>query len=144
MQFDNLIIAKAAFAEIAKKFPNLSMVENPEDPVDLSMTLPVQQGLKYKLWLSLQNKDELHFGVGDHFHIEYFSCAKPENVELFVRAVTGFVAGELRVLAHYRGHRCVKSELQKRTHNSWHTVGTCMGLYWPIPWQKTYKVLRNN
>jgi len=144
MKFDNLIIAKAAFAEIAKQFPNLTMVESPEDPVELSMTLPVQPSLKYRLWLSLQNEDELHFGAGDHFHIEYFPCTKPENVELFLKAVTGFMAGELRVLEHYRGHRCVKSQLQKRVHNSWNTVGTCMGLYWPIPWQKTYKVLRND
>lgn len=143
MKPDTLKIAKATFAEIAKQFPNLAMVENREDPVELSMMLPAQPGLKYKLWLSLQNKDELHFGAGDYFHIEYFPCTKPEKVALFVRAVTGFVAGELRVLEHYRGRRCVKSELQEQTHNSWQTIGTCMGLYWPIPWRKTYKILRN-
>lgn len=51
MKSDSLIIAKAAFAEIAKQFPNLSMFENTEDLVELSNTLPIQSGLKYKILL---------------------------------------------------------------------------------------------
>ncbi len=143
MKFDNLIIAKAAFAEIAKQFPNLSMFENTEDLVELSITMPIQPGLKYKILLLLQNEDELHFCV-NNFQLEWFPCKDKNIVEDFVKAVSEFIAGETRILEHYRGRQCVKSQLQHRENKSWRTIGTCMGLNWPIPWRKTYKVLRND
>jgi predicted N-acyltransferase len=54
---------------IASRFPNLRMAEDQGKPVEISITLPVQPGLKQKVWLCLQNKDELHFQVG-HFWLE--------------------------------------------------------------------------
>src|SRR5262245_44466812 len=58
---DTVQIAREAIADISARFPTLRMVENPKDPVELSVTLPVQPGLKQQVWLCLQNIDELHF-----------------------------------------------------------------------------------
>jgi hypothetical protein len=38
-------IARGVFAEIAKRFPSLQLVENHEDPVEISITMPAQPGL---------------------------------------------------------------------------------------------------
>ena len=76
---DTEAIARNVFAEILKRFPSLLMVENHDDPVEISITMPVQSGLSEKLWLCLQNGDELGFSVGEHFYIEFFPCTKPDR-----------------------------------------------------------------
>ncbi len=43
---DTLQIARQAVAEIAARFPTLNMVENPQEPVELSITLPIQPALR--------------------------------------------------------------------------------------------------
>ncbi len=135
-------IARRAVAEIAARFPNLSMVENPKDPVELSITLPIQPGLKQKVWLCLQNNDELHFSVGN-FWLEWFPCTDPSRVSAYVDAVCGYLSGEYRVLEHYRGKRCVKAELQCPVAASWRTIGTWSRLWLPIPWGKSFNEVRN-
>jgi hypothetical protein len=106
---DTEIIARDVFAEIAKRFPSLQMVENHDDPVEISITMPVQPGLSHKVWLCLQNYDELGIKAGDHFYIEFFPCTKPDRVEKYLDAVTGFLSGEYRVLEHYRGATCYRA-----------------------------------
>jgi hypothetical protein len=102
---DTEAIARGVFAEIAKRFPSLQMAENHDDPVEISITMPAQPGLQHKVWLCLQNHDELGFGVG-HFYIEFFPCTKPYRAEEYLDAVTGFLAGKYRVLEYYSGRRC--------------------------------------
>jgi predicted N-acyltransferase len=66
---DTEAIARDVFAQIATRFPALRMIENHDDPVEISITIPVQPGLSHKVWLCLQNHDELHFAAG-HFWCE--------------------------------------------------------------------------
>ena len=58
---DTEAIARSAFAEIAKRFPELKMLENSGEPVEISITIPVQPGLSYHVWLSLQNHERASF-----------------------------------------------------------------------------------
>src|SRR5258708_39119242 len=102
MTADTEAIARYVFAEIAKRFPSLQMIENHEDPVEISITMPVQPGLSHNIWLCLQNYDELGFKVGRHFYIEFFPCTKPDRVEKYLDAVTGFLSGKYRILEHHR------------------------------------------
>ena len=110
---DTEAIARGAFAVIANRFPSLQMVGNHDDPVEISITMPVQPGLSHKIWLCLQNGDELGFSVDRHFYIEFFPCRKPDRAEKYLDAVTGFLSGRYRILEHYRGTRCYWAQLQK-------------------------------
>jgi hypothetical protein len=139
---DTLQIARQAVAEIAVRFPTLNMVENPQDPVELSITLPIQPGLKQQVWLCLQNNDELHFSVG-HLWLDWFPCTNPDRVRAYIDSVCGYLSGEYRVLEHYRGNRCVKAELQAPAAADWETIGTTSPLSLPIPWGKTFNEVRN-
>jgi hypothetical protein len=65
---DTEAIARNVFAEIAKRFPSLQMVEAHDDPVEISITMPVQPGLSHKVWLCLQNRDELGFSGRSLLH----------------------------------------------------------------------------
>ena len=94
------------------------MVEEPNAPVELSIRLLVQPGLRHEVWLALQNKDELHFSVG-HFWLEWFPCTQPSRASEYVAAVIGFLSGHYRVLEHYRGKRCEKAELQAPRNAGW-------------------------
>jgi hypothetical protein len=116
-------IAEAAFQRIADQFPTLKMEKDEKEPVEIYISIPVQPGLKYGAALMLQNRDELHFSVGN-FHLEWVPCAQPSKVEAYIEAVTGFLRGQYRVLEHYRGNRYVKGELQALVSGiNWETVG---------------------
>lgn len=141
---DTEIIARRAFSEIAAQFPHLKMVEHPEDPVEISITMPIQPGLNHQVWLALQNYDELHFSVGN-FWLSWFPCTVPDVVHDYVDAVTGFLSGRYRILEQYRGQRCFKAELQVPEQDDWRTIGT-KGVrfdWFPFPIQKTFKVITN-
>jgi hypothetical protein len=125
-----LVIAREAIAAIAGRFASLRMIEEPEDPVELSIRLPVQPGLNHEVWLALQNNDELSFSVG-HFWLEWFPCSKASCVDEYIAAVTGFLSGEYRVLEHYLGKHCMKAELHAPSPSGWQTIGswrTALGL----------------
>lgn len=140
---DSLRIAKEAFGDIQARFPGLQMIEDHSAPVELSVNIPVQPGVLYPINLNLQNRDELHFSVGN-FWLAWFPCANTERVAAFVDAVSGFLAGRYRILEHYRGRRCVKAELQKQENDGrWSTFGTRSRLSLPGPWQQRYVVLIN-
>ena len=139
---DTEAIARNVFAEIAKRFPSLQMVENHEDPVEISITMPVQPGLSHKVWLCLQNGDELGFSAGN-FYIEFFPCTKPDRVEKYLDAVSGFLSGKYRIIEHYRGTRCYWARLQKPEDDRWRTVANWATLWLPFPLKKTVKELRN-
>lgn len=142
MKIDTLHIAKDAFAEIGARFPWLQQIEDREGPVELSVTIPVQPGIKQEIWLCLQNYDELHFSVG-HFWLEWFPCTDPKRVSEYMAAVCGFIAGESRIIEHYRGDRCVKAQLQLPDQGEWKTLGTWARLSLPFPWSVTSKEVRN-
>lgn len=139
---DTLRIARDAVAEIQSRFPSLRIIEDQGVPVDLSFHMPVQPGLKQRVWLALQNRDELSFGVGA-FQLEWFPCTDPEKVKGFIEAVAGYVSGHYRVLEHRLGSKCVKAQLQAPDGTAWKTLGTwsTFGLY--LPARKTTSELRN-
>jgi hypothetical protein len=139
---DTIGIAQDAFTEIFLKFPSLTIIENKDDPVEISLTLPVQEGLKYKIWLCLQNRDELHFSVGS-FWCAWFPCTDPDKVRAYIDSVHGFLSGKHRILEHYRGKHCVKAELQEMNGTQWQTIVTSSRLWSPVPWKKTYKQIQN-
>lgn len=140
---DTLVIANNAIEKISNAFPSLRMERNENAPVELSITLPQQKGLKQKIWLCLQNGDELHFQVG-HFWLSWFPCTDESITNAYIETVIGYLSGKYRVYEHYRGKRCVKSELQMPRNGSWKTIATSGGsLGLPIPWKKTYNELRN-
>ncbi len=139
---DTGCIARGVFAEIAKRFPSLQMIENYNDPVEISITMPAQPGLSHKVWLCLQNHDELGFGVG-HFYIEFFPCTEQDRVERYLDAVTGFLSGKYRILETYRGAKCYKAKLQKPDGDSWRTIANWATIWIPLWSKKTVKELRN-
>ena len=135
-------IARGVFAEIAESFPSLKMVENHGEPVEISVTMPVQAGLSHEVWLCLQNFDELGFSVG-HFYCEWFPCTKPRRVEEYLHAVIGFLSGEYRILEHYNGAKCYKAKLQKPEGDRWHTVANWRTIWFPLSLKKVVKEVRN-
>ena len=139
---DTEAIARGVFAEIAKSFPSLKMVENHGEPVEISITMPVQPGLAHEVWLCLQNRDELGFSAG-HFYIEVFPCTKSVRVEKYLDAVTGFLSGRYRILEHYRGTRCYKAKLQRPEGDRWRTIATWATIWIPLSFRKTVKEVRN-
>ena len=139
---NTLEVAKDAIAKICSALPQIEVVVDPSAPVELSVDIPVQTGLKHRINLNLQNVDELHFSVGS-FWLEWFPCSDPAKVEAFVSAVIGFVSGRLRVLEHYRGARCVKAELQEPVQEGWRTIGVWSKLHAPFPWQTVRRVVSN-
>ena len=139
---DTVSIARDAFAAIQASFPTLRLVEQPAAPVELSVVLPEQDGLKFRVCLSLQNYDELHFMV-EHFWLEWFPCTDPGRVAAYVAAVTDFVSGKSRVVERYRGTRCVSAELQAPEGTTWHTIGKWSGVSLPFPLTSTYREIRN-
>jgi hypothetical protein len=139
---DTLEIAKGAFERIREAFPRLEVVEDTTSPVEISLDIPVQPGLKHRVNLNLQNADELHFSVGS-FWLEWFPCTDSAMVDSYVEAVTGFISGRLRVLEHYRGKRCIKAELQAPANGEWNTIGTWSTLSLPIPWRIELRVISN-
>jgi hypothetical protein len=123
-------IARSAFAQIFAAHPHLEWRENNANPVEISISLPTQAGLKHDIWLALQNEDELHFSVG-HLWLEWFPCTDLLKTQAFVDAVCGFISGECRVVEQYKGADCVKARLQIREGETWQTIGTWSKLRLP-------------
>lgn len=139
---DALEVAKGAIAKIRKALPQIEVVVDASAPVELSVDIPIQSGLKHRINLNLQNNDELHFSVGS-FWLEWFPCSESTKVEAFVSAVVGFISGRLRVLEHYRGARCIKAELQEPVQDGWQTIGVWSTLHVPLPWKTVQRFVSN-
>lgn len=135
-------IARGVIGEIAARFPSLNMVENSGEPVEISITIPVQPGLCHKVWLCLQNGDELGFSAG-HFYCEWFPCTKSDRVEKYLDAVIGFLSGKYRILEHYRGTKCYRAQLQKPDGDRWRTIANWATISIPLSFKKAVKELRN-
>jgi len=140
---DTEAIGREVFAEIARRFPALKMVENSGEPVEISITIPVQLGLKHEVWLCLQNRDELGFSAG-HFYKEWFPCTKRDRVDKYLDAVTGFLSGRYRILEHHRGGRCYKAQLQKPEDGGWRTIAWWATIWICLSWRKTLKEIRSD
>jgi hypothetical protein len=136
-------IAEAALHRIAQQFPTLRMERIADEPVEIYISLPIQLGLKHRVDLILQNRDELHFSAGN-FHIEWAPCTDHSMVEAFIEVATGFLEGRYRVMEHYQGDRYVKGELQIRINGKqWETIGISKTLIPPGIGKKHVRELVN-
>ena len=138
-----LKIAESAFRRISERLPSLRMERDDSVPVELSFDIPTQPGLRWAVNLNLQNRDELHFSVGN-FWLAWFPCTDEAITEAYVDAVSGFLAGRYRVLEHYRGGKCVKAELQAPgAAGDWQTIGYNSSKWWWFPGRKRFVELIN-
>ena len=135
-------IARAAFAEIGARFPHIQVLEEANAPVEISLSIPVQDGLRYSVWLGFQNNDELHFSV-ENFWCEWFPCTDRDKTRNFVDAVCGFLSGSYRSLEHYRDGKCFKAQLQRPTDTNWETIATWSRLRLPSFRRVTYREVIN-
>lgn len=142
MKSESVKIAEQAFARIIAGPPELIATPRLNDPVDVSIDLPVQPGLKHSVWLALQNDDELHFSVG-RFWLEWSPCRDAATVDAYTEAVRGFLAGRYRVLEHERNGECFKAELQAPAPQGWETVGTWSKLLVPSFSEAHFNVIQN-
>jgi hypothetical protein len=144
MNEKNLEVATKAFFEIRSRFPSLRIEEDESfQDVQLSWTIPIQNGLKYSVWLGFQNVDELNFVVQGNFSTDRFPITDPSVVEQFVNEVCGFLSGKYRVVEFYRGEKCVSGRLEAPSEGGWKPVSSWARLHFPVPWKKTTKVLQN-
>ena len=105
--------------------------------------VPEQPGLKQRIWLGLENDDELCLGVGG-FQGHWFPCTDDAIVKGFHKAAYGFLSGNYRVLEWRRGKRCVEAELQAPVGHDWEVVSKFSTFsLWPFPREKKLHELRN-
>lgn len=135
-------IGRKTIETIFSRFPDLEWQEDSELPVELSFTLYEQAGLRHKVWLALQNGDELTLGIS-HFQCEWFPCTDERRAAEYIDAVVGWVSGLYRIREHYRGSRCVKAQLQRPARDEWQTLATWSRPWLPLPFKKTYRTVRN-
>ncbi len=140
---DCLGVAECVLRDIRSRCPDVRMIENAPGSLGMSVSIPVQPGVRHPIELTLQNRDELHLHMGN-FWLEWFPCSDESTVAAFVDVVAGLLSGSCRVLEHYRGARCVKAELQwKAPEAGWTTFGTYSRFSLPFAGRKHYKVLIN-
>lgn len=140
---DTIRIADYAFTEIQKNFPSLEMRIHSDDPVDLYMDILRQDGLLFDVKLKLQNEDELYLGAG-YFGGEWTPCTDEYRVREYIKAVTGLLSGDCRIVEYYQGDKPVKAELQVLKNDGWRTLSLKYSLTFPLPWlEKSVKVLQN-
>ena len=137
-------IALSTFEKIRVAFPSLTMnLDLQPKNLELAMDIPAQPGLSFKVYLNLQNRDELHV-VASVFWMEWFPCTKPERVDEYFEAVSGLLSGDFRILEHWRGKRPVKAQLQRPSIAGWKTLATWGDVSAMMPWpRKTLKIVQN-
>jgi hypothetical protein len=143
MAQDNVEIARQAFERIANEFPHLKTRIYNKAPVDLAMDILKQEGLKFDIWLNLQD-DELYLNTAN-FILSWYPCTNAEYVDLYIDAVCGLVSGKYRILEHRRWKWVARSELQVADGEIWKTVGrsSCALGLTIIPFGKRQEIVRN-
>jgi hypothetical protein len=127
-------IASATFGKIRASFPALMMnLDLNPAHVEITMDIPVQPGLSFKVWLDFQNGDELTLSAS-HFWYEWFPCTNQKRVDEYVGAVLGLLSGRFRILEHWRGRRVVKAQLQTLRDNKWKSIAASTNISGLIPW----------
>ncbi len=135
-------VARRVFAELAARFASLTMEEHPEDPVEISIVIPEQEGCRYRVWLALQNGDELHLLV-ENFWLEWFPCTNPKVAELYLAAVSGFLSGDYRIMEYSFLGECYLARLQAPHARGWKTIGTWTNLGVRLPGLIKTREVRN-
>ncbi|MDF7802116.1 hypothetical protein P4C99_21775 [Pontiellaceae bacterium B1224] len=137
-------VALRVFREIEHSFPCLEMqIDKEPEHVDISVEIPKQDGLSFNVSLNLQNVDELHLNVGEHFWVEWFPCTEKQKEEDYINAVKGVLSGDYRIKEFYRGNKTVQAQLQKPNGNDWETITGWSKFHFPYPFTQTTKILKN-
>ncbi|MGE0269384.1 MAG: hypothetical protein AB7S78_13120 [Candidatus Omnitrophota bacterium] len=140
---DTIKIADYAFSRIQEAFAHLETRIYSDDPADLCMDILRQDGLQFDVKLKLQNEDELSLSAG-YFGNEWSPCTDEYRVKEYIRAVSGLLSGEFRIVESYQGDKPVKAELQAYGDTGWNTLYLKYSLTFPMPWlEKTTKILQN-
>jgi hypothetical protein len=144
MPTPQLDIALSIFERIRAAFPSLAMdMDLQPEHVELAMDIPAQPGLSFRVYLNLQNNDELHL-CASTLWVEWFPCTEPKKVDAYFEAVSGLLSGKFRILEQWRGKRAVKASLQRPRDGGWKTIHGSSHLL-SIPWPpKTLKVVQNH
>ena len=126
--------ATALFARFASKHGLTYEVTNA--PVEVMWEFPVQPKLSHRIVLSLQNNDELNFGVGAFW--SYFFPFEEKRVEFEV-IIDKWFEGTARVIPK-PGVLTHALELQVLENGTWNSVYPARSL----GWQKSPKTMLTN
>jgi hypothetical protein len=110
--------------------------------VDVSLDIPVQDGLPFEVSLNLQF-DELHLNAGRHFWVEWFPCNLTARVEDFLDAVRGLLSGRYRIRERHVGRFAASATLERPENGRWIAAAQWSDFWTAIlPWRRTEKILR--
>lgn len=116
--------ATALFSRFAEKHRLIYDVE-PDAPIEVLWTFPVQDGLSIPVTLGLQNGDELNFGVWDFWSYFFPFDRVAADFETYLDA---WVEGNARIAITGRSSRL----LQVREGDGWKTVYGAGGCLFPF------------
>ncbi len=139
----NIRLAEELFQGVAAEL-ELDIAIDEDVPVEVSMTLPKQGGLKFEIWLCLQNIDELWFSVDDVFTTSRFPCQ--EVIGDFRDDLVGFIKGDLRirVISHAKTGKVRSSFLERKDAGEWQVVSTYgRGIRLRLFVETTEKIIQN-
>jgi hypothetical protein len=129
------------FDRIRTAHPDLHMIlDTKPQHVDLEMTIPVQEGLPFRIGLTLQG-DQLHLQAGDHFRVEWFPCHEADVVNRYTDAVSGLLTARYRIVEYFRRGKAVRAELQGHDEGGWKVLTAWSRLHVPIPCRTMARIL---
>ena len=128
-------------AVLQREFPDIRVEVQREHPhLEAAADIPVQRGVSIPVSINLQNADELHLNIGEHFWVEWFPCGQEEVFERYCAALRGWLSGRYQVVESYVGGKAVAARLQEPVAGgwenvaSWGSVGGCL----PLPRRKRF------
>lgn len=136
-------IAEKKFKEIQNHFPDLTMIIYYDyENFDLSMDIPIQNGVDFEINLNLQNEDELHIST-EYIWCQFFSADSEDLVEKFYESAIGLIKGDYRILQFVKNDTVYKTFLQKPKGEDWETIYTGYERI-RMPWIKvTENIIQN-
>ena len=136
--------AKELFEGIARRYDLLFEWDHTSTvPVTIAAIIPRQWGLDFRLWLYLQNKDEI--GIrSDLFSASWLPLDDPEKEAAFLTVANGLISGEVRLLCSdgpnfAKPHKVI---LQRQAAGQWETIYVYRRIHLLV-WPTTTKVVAN-
>jgi hypothetical protein len=139
--------ANQLFEQIAQKH-GLRLEWDTVSPVDSAAILPQQPGLDFRMWLNLQNRDEIGVQT-DLFSAGWFPFKDPEKQTKFLTVVNGLISGEVRVVCCHgpiftKPHKVI---LQEKVGDQWTKIYEYRRLHilvWPTKTKVVVNTRRNS
>lgn len=146
---DNRKIERERFEQVlallAREFPNVRVeVERDHPHVEAAADIPVQAGVSVPISINLQNADELHLNLGEHFAVGWFPCGRDEVFHRYCEALRGWLSGGYQVVESYIGRKAVSANLQEPVKGGgWKNVTAWGNLAGCLPLPRRKRVMRN-